>query len=378
MAGGDDKTEAPTPKRKREARKEGQIAKTPELGMWLQILVATFGIPFVAGRSHGELLRVGRDIQAISADPDPSVALGVLGKGFGLVVTTVVPLAVVMLLVGVISLVSQTGLVFATKAAKPSFSKVNPIAGIKRMFQPQGLWQGGKALIKVSVLAAASWQPVLGITERVLDSDDASTLGIATEVAAASVGLARTVAAVGLGLAVADYAIQRWVIGKKLKMSKKDIQEEHRSAEGDPHVKGQIRRRQQDMSRNRMLAGVADVSVVIVNPTHIAVALRYEPGTGAPRVVAKGRGHIADRIRAEAAANFVPIVRDVPLARTLEKACRVDQTIPADLYEAVARLLAFVMQVGRRAALLGGVVDNPHAGPVLDDGPQLAGAVADR
>lgn len=378
MAGGDDKTEAPTAKRKREARREGQIPKTPELGMWLQVLVASIGIPLVAGRSHGELLGVGRDIQAVSADPDPRLALGILGKGFGLVVTTVVPLAVVLLLVGVISLVSQTGLVLATKAAKPSFSKVNPIAGIKRMFQPQGLWQGGKSLIKVAVLAAASWRPVLGITEDVLESGEASTIGIAADVGAAAVGLARTVAAVGLALALADYGIQRWQVGRKLKMSKKDIQEEHRSSEGDPHVKGQIRRRQQDMSRNRMLAGVADASVVIVNPTHIAVALRYDPGSGAPRVVAKGRGHIADRIRAEAAVQLVPIVRDIPLARTLEKACRVDQTIPPELYEAVARLLAFVMQVGRRAALLGGVLDNPHAGRLPAEAPQLAGVSADR
>jgi flagellar biosynthetic protein FlhB len=372
VASGDDKTEAPTPKRKREGRKEGQIPKTPELGIWVQVMVASIAFPLVAGRAHGELLGVSRDIRAISAEPDPEVAIGILGKGFGLVLTTVIPLAVVLLLVGIVSLVSQTGFVLATKAAKPSFKKLNPITGIKRMLQPQGLWQGAKALIKVAVLTAASWQPVLGITEAVLESGDASIVGIASQVGAASVSLARTVAAVGLALALADYGIQRWQVGKQLKMSKKDIREEHRSAEGDPHVKGQIRRRQQDMTRNRMLAGVADASVVIVNPTHIAVALRYEAGTGAPKVVAKGRGHIADRIRAEAAEHFVPIVRDVPLARTLEKACRVDQTIPPDLYEAVARLLAFVMQVGRRAALLGGVLDNPHATP------QLAAASADQ
>jgi flagellar biosynthesis protein FlhB len=369
-----DKTEAPTPKRRRDGRKEGQIPKTPELGMWLQVLVASVGIPYVATRAHDNLLSVTRDIRTISVDPDPLRAVGILGKGLGLVVTTVLPLAVVMLLVGVISLLSQTGFVLATKAAKPKWSKVNPIQGVKRLFKPQGLWQGAKSTIKVTVLGAASWQPVLGITEEVLQSDDRSVLGVAGAVGASAVALARTVAMVGIVLAIADYGIQRWQVGKQLKMSKKEIRDEHKSTEGDPQVKGQIRRRQQDMSRNRMLAGVADASVVIVNPTHIAVAIRYEPGTGAPKVVAKGKGLIADRIREEAATNLVPIVRDVPLARTLEKACRVDQTIPPDLYEAVARLLAFVMQVGRRAALLGGVLDNPHAGSI----PQLAGVASDQ
>ncbi len=360
MAGSSgDKTEAPTPKRRREARKEGQIPKTPELGMWLQVLAASVGLELVASRAHDGLVALTADIEAISADPDPVRALGVLGEGLGLVLTSVLPLALVMVLVGAGALVSQTGLVLATKAAKPSFTKVNPLQGIKRLFKPQGIWQGAKSVIKLTVLAAASWQPVLGITEDILDSGDTSILAVAGAVGAASVSLGRTVALTGIALALADYAFQRWQVGRQLKMSKKDVRDEHRSMEGDPQVKGQIRRRQQEMTRNRMLAGVADASVVIVNPTHIAVAIRYEPGTGAPKVIAKGKGAIADRIREEAGKHFVPIVRDVPLARTLEQACRIDQTIPPELYEAVARLLAFVMQVGRRAALLGGVLDNP-------------------
>lgn len=354
-----DKTEAPTPKRRREARKEGQIPKTQELGMWLQILVASIGLQLTASRAHDGLLELTGEIQTISAEPDPVRALGVFGRGLGLVLTSVLPLAVVMTVVGVVALATQTGLVLATKAAKPKLSKINPLPGLKRLVQPQGLWQGAKSVIKLVVLGAASWQPVLGITQDILDAGDTSIIAVGSAVGAASLSLARTVAVVGLALALADYAFQRWSIGKKLKMSKKEIRDEHRSAEGDPLLKGQIRRRQQDMSRNRMLAGVADASVVIVNPTHIAVAIRYEAGTGAPRVVAKGKGLIADRIREEAGKHFVPIVRDIPLARTLEKACRIDQTIPPDLYEAVARLLAFVMQVGRRAALLGGVLENP-------------------
>ncbi len=354
-----DKSEAPTPKKKRDSRKEGQIPKTTELGMWLQILVASVGLQLTAGRAHDGLVRVTDDIRAISIDPDPVRAVGVLGDGMVLVMTSVLPLALVMCLVGVVALLSQTGFVLATKAAKPKLSKINPIEGFKRLLKPQGIWQGAKSVLKLVILAAASWQPVLGITEDVLAAGDPSITAVAGAVAGAAISMSRTVAMVGIALALGDYAFQRWQIGKQIKMSKKEIRDEHRSTEGDPQLKGQIRRRQQDMSRNRMLAGVADASVVIVNPTHIAVAIRYAPGTGAPKVVAKGKGLIADKIREEASKHFVPIVRDIPLARTLEKSCRIDQTIPPDLFEAVARLLAFVMQVGRRASLLGGVLENP-------------------
>lgn len=361
MASGDDKTEAPTPKRKKEARKEGQIAKSTELAMWLQMLAATLALQWTMAIGFDGLRGVSADIQAISQDPDPLTALGLFGDGMGVAIRAVLPLALVMAIIGVVATMSQTGLVLATKAIKPKASKLNPLKGIQRMFKPQGVWQGAKSAIKVVVLAFFSWDPIFAISQDLLTAGDTSVTGAATAVVTTSVDLIRTVSLVGLVLAAADYAIQKQQTMKQMRMSKKDIKEEHRTSEGDPHVRGQIRRRQQDMSRNRMLAAVPDADVVIVNPTHIAVAIKYEAGKGAPRVVAKGRGHIADRIRDEATKAFVPIVRDVALARTLEKACKVDQAIPADLYEAVARLLAFVMQVGRRASLMGGVLDNPNA-----------------
>lgn len=371
MSGGEDKTQAPTPKRKKEARKEGRVAKTNELGMWLQVLASTIGIEMTFNHALDGLRDFGRDISRISSDPDPELAISLLGRGLGLALTSVLPLAVMMMAIGTIALLAQTGLLFASKAAKPKMSKINPFTGIKRLFNPQGAWQGAKAVLKLAILAMFSWRPVLGITHDLLGAGRMPVFDTAAAVVATSTSLARNVAGVGIVLAVADYAFQRYQINKGLKMSKKEIIEEHKQAEGDPHVKGQIKQRQREMSRNRMLAGVADASVVIVNPTHIAVAIRYRSGSGAPRVVAKGRGIIADRIREEAAKHFVPIVKDVPLARTLERSCRIDQTIPPDLYEAVARLLAFVMQVGRKASLLGGVLVNPHAEVVAMPEPRF-------
>jgi flagellar biosynthetic protein FlhB len=158
------------------------------------------------------------------------------------------------------------------------------------------------------------------------------------------------VAVAGLALAAVDYAFQRRRVRKSVMMTKQEVKEEYRQSEGDPMTRQRIRQRQVEMSRNRMMAAVAVSSVVVVNPTHIAVALEYRPEWGAPRVVAKGQGFVAARIREEAEKHGVPIVRDVPLARTLHSACKLGQSIPPHLYEAVARLLAFVFNLKRGVA----------------------------
>jgi flagellar biosynthetic protein FlhB len=143
-----------------------------------------------------------------------------------------------------------------------------------------------------------------------------------------------------------------------MRMTKEEVRQEARQSEGDPKMKAQIRGRQAQMSRNRMMAAVADATVVVVNPTHIAVALEYDQASGAPTVVAKGRGEIAARIRARAEEHGVPVVRDVPLARAIESTCEIGQEIPSELYEAVARLLAFVFTLARNPGL-GGVLTAP-------------------
>jgi len=165
--------------------------------------------------------------------------------------------------------------------------------------------------------------------------------------------LLRYAAAAGLAMALADYAVVRKRNNKSLKMTKQEIKDEHKSAEGDPQLKGQVRSRQMAMRRNRMMADVPQADVVLVNPTHVAVALRYDPVRGAPRVIAKGADHVAARIRKIAEENRVPMVVDVPLARTLHKTCEVGQEIPPELYQAVATVLAFIMALSRRGSTAG-------------------------
>jgi flagellar biosynthesis protein FlhB len=189
--------------------------------------------------------------------------------------------------------------------------------------------------------------------------------------ASSAVLMFRVVAVTGLVIAIADYVVVRKQTMTKLKMTKYEIQQEHKQSEGDPHVKGQRRSMQLAMSRNRMMAEVATADVLLVNPTHVAVALRYEPERGAPRVVAKGADEVAARLRERAAEARVPMVQDVPLARALHASCELGQEVPPQLFTAVARVLAFVMQLGARGVRGGfhrpgfqapDVADLPRAG----------------
>jgi flagellar biosynthetic protein FlhB len=172
-------------------------------------------------------------------------------------------------------------------------------------------------------------------------------------VTSALIGIIRAAAGAGLVLAIADYAMSRRRTNKQLMMSKEEVKEEHKRSEGDPHVKGHIRQRQFEMARHRMMADLEQADVVLVNPTHVAVALRYEPSKGAPRVVAKGQGLIANKIRERATEYRIPMVMDVPLARALYKSCDLGDEIPAEFFAAVARVLAFVMMMKTKGTAAG-------------------------
>jgi flagellar biosynthetic protein FlhB len=185
-----------------------------------------------------------------------------------------------------------------------------------------------------------------------------------------AVGLMRNISVAGLILAGADYAMMRRRVGKQTRMSKEDVKQEHKQTEGDPMLKGAIRSRQLAASRNRMLADVATADVVLVNPTHVAVALRYDPESGAPRVVARGAGAIAGKIRERAADARVPLVRDIPLARALYSSTSVGQTIPGELFAAVATVLAFVIS-RRSAGSYGGEHRSPRVEADLPDVPAI-------
>jgi flagellar biosynthesis protein FlhB len=232
-------------------------------------------------------------------------------------------------------------------ALKPNLKRLSPKQGIKRMFGLRSLWEAVKSLVKVTVIATV----VIVAGRDLLPQLAASgALPLVATVSRAHQGLQTTLysaAVAGLLLALFDYAYQRRTVMKRLKMTVREVKDEVKQSEGDPTLKGAIRARQLAISRNRMLSAVAQADVVLVNPTHLAVALKYQPGRGAPKVVAKGAGAIAARIRQRAHEHRVPVVQDKPLARTLYRICELDEEIPAELYVAVARILAFVMAAGK-------------------------------
>jgi flagellar biosynthetic protein FlhB len=351
-----DRTEAPTAKRKKESRKKGQIAATPELAAWAQLLVATYFVERTIVVGFDTARAALAQLLMLGPESDAADGLAVLGPAFKGSLLAVLPLAFSAVAIAVIGQFAQVGPYFSASLLKPKGERLNVAKGIKRLFSPQSAWQVGKTFVKFLILALAVWEPMTGLVHRMASSNRPPLMACLALIATTAMGVVRRIALLGFVLAGVDYALLKRRTMKNMKMTKQEVKEEGKQAEGDPHVKGALRRRQLEVSRNRMIADVANANVVVVNPTHVAVALRYEQGKGAPRVIAKGAGEVAARIRAAAEEHSVPIVRDVPLARTLHGSCEVGDEIPGDLYEAVARVLAFVMMLGSRARW-GGVLE---------------------
>jgi flagellar biosynthesis protein FlhB len=347
MAGDKDgKTEKPTPKKIRDSRKEGQFPRTPDAATWVAIAAGMALAPMSVRVTAGEIRKIFVVLPGVAEDPTTSRALDALSMLPMAVLIGAAPVCLAALLGALLATVAQ-GVYPSAKVLKPKFSRMNPKEGVKRMFGGKAVWEAVKSLLKVVVIAAV----VLVLGRRLLSELAASgTLPLATTVARAADGLETmiwTAAVAGLALAFADYAYQKHTVTKQLMMSPKDIRDENKQSEGDPMMKGAIRQKQMQISRNRMMSQVAGADVVLVNPTHLAIALKYQPGKGAPRVVAKGAGAVAAKIREIARENRVPVVEDKPLARTLYRVCDLEEEIPAELYMAVAQILAFVMAAGR-------------------------------
>jgi flagellar biosynthetic protein FlhB len=276
---------------------------------------------------------------------------------------TVAPLLLGMMGLGIAGNLAQTGWSGSTKKLKPDFKKLDPFKGFKRMFSPASFWEAGKSALKTAILGLLAYRTMVGIMPKLTAGGELKTNAVIGIVAGEAMLFVRHVAMLGLVLAAADYAYQRRKTAKSMMMTKQEVKEEARQSDGDPHVKGQIRARQRKMSRLRMMAEVASADAVVVNPTHVAVAIKYDPTRGAPRVVAKGADVVATKIREEAEKHRVPMVEDIPLARTLFRVCELGDEIPAELYEAVARLLAFIFSL-RANGILRPVGGGAHRPPV--------------
>ncbi len=336
-----EKTEKPTPKKRKESRKEGQVPRTQELGGWASMLIVGLALPVLLTHEIEALADLMAEALSLGDEATAATALTMLAAAAKHVFFVLVGLGSAILVMGVAAALAQGGFFLATKAVKPKWSKLNPISGMKRIFGPQALWEGAKMLLKSAGVALIVYLGIRAMMPLLGGLVPMPT--VIHELSSEALVMIRNIGLLGLTMAAADYAFQRRRIGKQTRMSKEDIKQEHRQTEGDPMVKSAMRSRQLAAARNRMMADVPTADVVLVNPTHVAVALKYDAERGAPKVVARGAGAIALKIRALATVGEVPLVRDIPLARSLYRSTQVGQEIPPELFAAVAQVLAFVI-----------------------------------
>lgn len=337
----DERTEKPTPKKVKESRKEGQVPRTQEFGGWGALLLIALVLNWMIARGAQAIQELLVRATAVAGDATEADALALLGEGSRLALVMTLTFGAGIMLIGFLAAASQGGIHIASKLVKPKISHLDPIKGAKRIFGPQALWEGAKTLLKSAIVAFFVWRAIKGLLPLL---GGLVPLAAGMDIVADHVlALMREVALAGLVAAAADYAFQRRKIGKQIRMTKKEITDEHKQSEGDPLIRQALRSRQFAAARNRMMTDVPTADVVLVNPVHVAVALRYDPEKGAPRVVAKGAGAVAARIRGLAEDHRVPLVEDIALARALHASCEVGQDIPVQLYEAVAQVLAYVL-----------------------------------
>ncbi|CAI8985551.1 MULTISPECIES: flagellar biosynthesis protein FlhB [Pseudomonas] len=364
---GQDKTEDPTEKKKKDAREKGEIARSKELNT-LAIMLAGAGALLIFG---GALAQDMMDLMRLNFSLSRDVVLDQRAMGTYLLhsgqiaLLAIQPVMITLLLAAIIGPISLGGWLFSAGTMAPKFSRMNPGAGLKRMFSAKALTELLKALAKFFI--------VLFVALAVLSADIDDLLRIAHEPLDRAithslqvVGWSTLWMACGLIIiAAVDVPIQIWESIKKLKMTKQEIRDEHKDQEGRPEVKQRIRQLQREMSQRRMMAAVPDADVVITNPTHYAVALKYDPDkSGAPMLIAKGSDFLALKIREIAAANEILLLESPALARSIYYSTELEQEIPGGLYLAVAQVLAYVYQIRQYRAGKGKRPD-----PLKDDLP---------
>jgi len=347
-----ERTEEATQRRREDFRKRGQVANTRELSSVLILLSAALAL-WLLGRFFMQQLS---DVITQSLGPFlldaarrgdyvPAVMFAVKKS-----VMILAPLLGIFVVMGVASTVLQTGFLNNEEALTPKFERLNPVEGLKRLFSLRAFVEGLKSVFKLLLVAAVVF---LLVKEHLIKVPILVNFSINQMVAFAGDLTVRLLGGVGVFmgvLAAADYFFQRWQLEKQMRMTKQEVKEEHKSNEGDPMVKARIRRIQREMANKRMMADVPKADVVVTNPTHIACALQYDPTTmAAPKLVAKGAGAVAEKIKAIAREHNIPVLENKPLARTLYKTLKVGQTIPRELFQAVAQVLAYVYRLKRKA-----------------------------
>ncbi|TVR95285.1 MAG: flagellar biosynthesis protein FlhB [Rhodospirillales bacterium] len=342
------KTEEPTSRRLQKGREQGQVAVSQEVKSLGILAAGALALVFVFPATIAGLTRTSRVFleQAHAFSIEPGSAQAAMASLIVAVAHDVALLFGILMLAALAASMVQTGLLWAPGKIKPDLSKLSLIKGVKRMLSLKALMEFAKGIIKLVLVGAVAFALALPLINDLEMLPAIPLSGVLARMHQVAIIMTAATVAVMLVVASADYLFQRQDHTKQMRMTKQEVRDEHRQAEGDPHVKAKIRRLRAERSRRRMMAAVPTADVVITNPTHFAVALAYDgESMSAPKVVAKGVDYIARQIREVAETHDVPIVENPPLARALHASVDLDEEIPPEHYHAVAQVIGYVMRL---------------------------------
>ncbi|WP_297416927.1 fused FliR family export protein/FlhB family type III secretion system protein [Clostridium sp.] len=348
----EDKTEEATPKKKADARNKGQIPRSKEISVAITMIVCTILIASLwemLTNGFKEIIIYFLNLPTLKSFDESSLS-NLVDTSILKVASLLMPFALSIMIAGIVSSLLQTGFLITKEPLKPSFGKLNPINGIKNMFSKRSIVDLAKNTVVITIISliaynymAKNYQNILGISNLYLPS-------LGNEVRNLVVDIFRQICIVLVIIAAIDYFFQVRMYNKDMRMTKQEIKDEYKQSEGDPKVKGKIKQKQREIGMRRMMQSVADATVVITNPTHLAIALKYEENgeMEAPKVVAKGADYVAFKIKNMAKEHDVPVIENKPLARMMYDRVEIDDDIPQDLYQGVAEILVVVMKLKKK------------------------------
>ena len=342
---GEEKTEKATPKKRRDQRKEGNVLQSKEIVTAASVLGIFAAVRLLAGFMVKNLLSFHQRIleQSGTYDVNPDTIMPLVIQIMTIIVLFVGPVCLTAMMIGILTTVAQTRGLFTMKATRPKFSRLNPLEGIKKLFSLQSVVGIVKGLIEVIIIGYLVYNEIRKKLPIIISLSDAGVMQSLTYAGKLVYDVVMLICIVLVFVAAADFLFQWWQFEKKLKMSKQEVKDEYKQMEGDPQVKSKIKQRQQQMAQRRMMQDVPSADVVIRNPTHFAVALKYDQDQNrAPLVVAKGADYLARKIVEIAEQHDVYCMENPPLARALYDQVNVGQEIPYELYDAVAEVLTVV------------------------------------
>lgn len=345
----EEKTEEPTPRRRQEIKKKGQAARSADLSAAVALLVSIIFLFIGKERFVANFESFFRFI--LKSVPEHLLNVHNLGYLFGqstfFLLKLMAPIFLVAMTVGLVVNFAQVGFIFAMEPLRPKLQNLNPVEGFKRIFSKKALVELGKSVLKLVLVGAVAYYMVkknflelLFLVDMPVPQGFLNAAGLLYRIALGAL-------AVFIPIAIGDYIFQRYEFRQRLRMTKQEVKEEFKQMEGDPLIKSKLREQRRQMAMHRMMQSVPEATVVVTNPVHLAVALKYdlEHGDSAPRVVAKGAGEIAERIKKKARENKVPVVENPQVARFLYQSVDLGQEIPAELYQAVAEILAMLYRM---------------------------------